>query len=624
MCENVRHGYDFPSVRAWINRLWRWRMAVNFPVKARAGGGIGKRVAVLVDAFDVKYQAALVRHLRMAAEQRRVQLLVFPGGILNSPRRGARQRNRVYDLIGRACVDGIVLLSPTIAPQVGHDGLVEFCARFAGLPLCSIGDQIDGVPSVLVNNERGVRDMVRHLAVDHGYRRFAFIRGTPGNTEAEARYRVYCSELEGLGIPTDPDLAPAGDFLLDSGRSAMDQLLSRRVNLDAVFACNDYMALGALEAINQHQTTLVVPAVVGFDNIDESNIANPPLSTVEQPLAQMAETAIRAILSQMQGAEVYETYCLEPWLVLRRSCGCSSFASRVSDTFLLPTNSRAGTLESRFERRRDCILAEMSRSARGYFRGVANWEKTLLTALIDDLRGVPRNTFSAAVSHVLEGLSCRECELWRFNDVLAVLRLQTLQVLGENAPERAQAEDLFQVARTLVSEGVVRVQAHARLWLERLQRNINEVGVALSECTDTASLRQRLALELPKLGTKQLIIAAFRADTSERRRPRASIFFVLDSSNPPVSTDSETFAAEELMPERLWMTERDRSFIVLPLFFGHESLGYALFDFEIEHGAVCEALRLQLSASLWKVLLSAVDVTISLAPPTVRQATQNG
>lgn len=599
-------------------------MAPNSPIKTRTGGGLGKRVAVIVDSIDVKYQAALVRHIRLAAEQRRIQVLVFPGGILGSPHKGACQRNHLYELIGSSCIDGIILLSPTVASQVGHAGLVEFCQRFVGLPLCSIGERIDGIPSVVINNERGVRDMVRHLVVDHGYRRFGFIHGSPGNVEDESRFRAYCSELESLGVNVDPSLAPTGDFLLESGRAAMDDLLSRPgVELDAVFACNDYMALGALESIYLHNPQLMrPPAVVGFDNIDESNVSMPPLSTIEQPLAQMAETAIRAILTQIQGKQAAEVYCLEPWLVLRRSCGCASFVNRQPDTILLPTKSNSGNLELRFSHRRECILAEMSRTARGCLRGVTNWESTLLTALIDQLRGIPGNTFPIAVDQLLRGLSSHETELWRVNDVLAALRLQTLQVLGDSAPERTQAEELFQVARSLVSEAVVRAQALTRLRIERLLRHINEVGVALNECTDTNDLRQRLTAEIPKLGTKQLIIATIRANSGNLGQHTASLFFALRLPERALFAPSETFAAVNLLPERLWAAEYDNSFVVLPLFVASEILGIALVDFEIDHGAVYEALRLQLSASLWKALLTSPDVGASIAPTTVRQVTR--
>jgi DNA-binding LacI/PurR family transcriptional regulator len=595
-------------------------MASYFGTQTRAGGGLRKRIAVVVDAFDVKYQSSLVRHLRLAAEQRRTQLVVFPGGILGSAERGARQRNLIYDLINSASVDGVILLSSTLSSVVGSSGIAQFCRQFRDLPLCSIGDRIEGVPSVLVNNERGVRDIVRHLIVDHGHRRFAFIRGTPGNIEAEARYRAFCDELAAHGIESDLSLAPAGDFLLDSGRKAMNLLLDRpALSLDAVVACNDYMALGALEVITQRKASLGRPVgVVGFDNIDEANVSAPPLSTIEQPLSQMAETAIRCVLTQLQGEVPPSEYQLDTWLVIRRSCGCASSGAREAANCLGKLAPVTGSLEVKFARRKDCITAELSRAARGYFHGVKNWENSLLSALIDDLRGVPGNAFSAAVENLLQGISSGEGELWRFHDVISVLRMQVLTVLGESAAERAHAEDLFQLARVLAGEAVVRVQAHVRLWLERTSRALNQLGTELNDCIDIAALRRRLNEELPKLGVRQLHIGLSAPSGHEAQARLLSSFYDLDEPDPAKPTKNEFYPAVQLLPEKPWLRARETSWVVLPLYFGQESLGFVLVDLGRADGTFFESLRLQLSAPLWRVLRRIVDVHSSVMPATVR------
>ena len=595
-------------------------MTFNFSAHTRVGGGLRKRIGVVVDKFDVKYQSDLVRHLRLAAEQRRTQLVVFPGGILGSAERGAPQRNLIYDLISPASVDGVILLSSTLSSVVGSQGMARLCARFGNLPLCSIGDRIEGVPSVLVNNERGVRDMVRHLIVDHGYRRFAFIRGTPGNFEAESRYRAFCDELRAHDIPHDPAHAPAGDFLIDSGREAMSLLLQQPdCALDAVFACNDYMALGALEVISQRRSAMHHPvAVVGFDNIGEANVSAPPLSTIEQPLSQMAETAVRCVLAQLQGETPPKEYQVDTWLVLRRTCGCTSSGARDIASSLNKLTPETGSIGLRFMRRKECIVAELSRAARGYFHGVKNWEDLLLSALVDDLRGVPGQAFSAAVESLLQGMQSGDGELWRFHDVIAVLRQQTLTVLGDNASERAQAEDLFQCARVFAGEAVVRVQAQSRRWFERTARALNNLGVELNECQDATALRKRLGEELPKVGVKQLCLALNNPLPHDGRTPLATAFFNLNDPNASAQFKPEFYPAADLLPEQVWRSAPEVSWVVLPLCFGQESLGLALVDLGHDDGTLFESLQLQLSAPLWRVLRRAVDAHSSVMPATIR------
>ncbi len=593
-------------------------MAHNLSSKARVGGGLRKRVAVVVDAFDAKYQANIITHLKAAAEQRRIRLVVFPGGIIGSRHRGAPCTNTLYDLIDAASVDGVILLSSTISSRIGLTGLADFCKRFRGLPLCSIGDRLPDVSSVTINNESGVRAMVRHLIVDHGYRRFAFIRGTPGNIEADARFEAFCSELGQHGLECDPALTPAGDFLLDSGRVAMKQLRSPHRQFDAVFACNDYMALGALEAMGQPQSCSDRRiAVVGFDNIEEANVSTPPLSTIEQPFAQMAEAALRSILAQVQGEEAPGVQSMDTWLVLRRSCGCSNPAKKEPCALLQQPTVSGGSLEVKFLRRRDCVIAELSRAARGQFHGLKNWENSLLNALVDDLRGIPGNTFCTAVHRLLQGLASREYALWRLQDIVGVLRQQTLLILGDAMLEREHAEDLFQTARALCFEAVVRVQAHARLWAERTMRSMNDLGTALSECTDHDELRRCLDTELPKVGVSHLTIAVYEGDEARRR---AFALYCFDREPGAFFSRTESYPANELLPEPIWQRLGEQSWVSLPRFFGQQSFGFAIAILDHSEGAVYESLRLHVSSALRHVISNALGSSGLMRSATARPA----
>jgi hypothetical protein len=215
-------------------------------------------------------------------------------------------------------------------------------------------------------------------------------------------------------------------------------------------------------------------------------------------------------------------------------------------------------------------------------------------------------------------MSSGEGELWRFHDVIAVLRQQTLAVLGENASERTQAEDLFQLARVLAGEAVVRVQAHARRWFERTARALNNLGAELNECQDVTALRKRLNEELPKVGIKQFCIALRNPSAHDGTTQLATAFFNLDDPNVSAQFKPEFYPAADLLPEPVWRRATEVSWVVLPLSFGQESLGLALVDLGHDDGTFFESLQLQLSAPLWRVLHHAVDAHSSIMPVTVR------
>jgi len=340
------------------------------PRKIRPGAGIRARFGIVLDMFDSKYQGEMVRQLRLAAEQRFTDVVVFPGGWLATTMRGGALRRRAFDLVSAASVDGVILLSACLSRDVGITGVAEFCERFNGLPVCAIGEPLAKCASLGVDNAEGMRAVLKHLIVDHGYRRIACIRGPLNNTDAEARHQSLCAELVAHGLQLDPSLLRVGDFITESGRAAMTELLTEPgLPLEAVVAANDYMALGALEVLSLRQASLPNPvAVVGFDNIDEANFSSPPLTTVEQPFAELAAGAIRSLHAQLQGERAPTHVTLSTALVVRRSCGCSGeMTGRARAGLKLETTMN---FDQQFKLQQEGLQAELSRASRGFFCGV--------------------------------------------------------------------------------------------------------------------------------------------------------------------------------------------------------------------------------------------------------------
>jgi Periplasmic binding protein-like domain len=504
--------------------------------------------------------------------------------------------------VSAASVDGVILLSSCLSADVGATGVQAFCERFAGLPVCAIGDPVESIPSVSVDNALGVRSILKHLIVDHGYRRLGFIRGPLGNAEAEARHDACIAELAAHGVPLDPELIRSGDFLSASGRVAAQSLLDHPDGpVEAIVAANDYMALGALEALSDLGSKLRRPvAVVGFDNIDETNFSSPPLTTVEQPFAELAAQAVRTILSLLQCEQVSLQTVLHTSLVVRHSCGC--IGESAGQTRAPAQPSGEGRFELKFAVQRESLMAELSRASRGFFRGVSNWEGPLIGALVDDLRGVPGNGFIAATDRILRSLARAESEIWRFHDVITVLRARALRLLNEHATERARAEDLFQLARSMTAQAVMRAQASNRLAREGTWRAINDLGTALGQCLDEATFASELDRILPMLGVTQVFVARYLEPSFAGGPRRAKLLYGLDKSNRFVAAAYEPYPAQELLPVEVLRVATKLSWVVLPLFYrGHDD-GFTLIGLDSEDGAFYEALRIHLSAGLGGLL----------------------
>jgi DNA-binding LacI/PurR family transcriptional regulator len=197
---------------------------------------------------------------------------------------------RVERYVAGRHVDGVILLS-----QHGSDPLPAALLR-TGVPVLSHGRPVSTArpPYCVVDNVAGARAAVEHLLAK-GRRRIATITGPPDMSAGLDRLAGYREVLSGTGRRS---LAAIGDFTRASGAAAMGQLLEDDPRLDAVFAASDLMATGALYALRKAGRR--VPddvAIVGFDDIDAARFTDPPLTTVRQPIAEVARTIVRMLLT---------------------------------------------------------------------------------------------------------------------------------------------------------------------------------------------------------------------------------------------------------------------------------------------------------------------------------------
>jgi LacI family transcriptional regulator len=197
--------------------------------------------------------------------------------------------------------------------------------------------QADRIPFVLVGRHPGAevsfvdvdsrgaaREAVAHL-LGHGYRRIAMIGGQPHLIATIDRHAGYITALQEAAVPPDPSRVVFADFTQRGGHRAMQGLLQDRAALpEAVFAASDALAFGALAAIQE--AGLRVPediAVMGFDGLAEGVDAQPPLSTVTQPVADLGREAVRVLLARIDDPEQPPAQRFLPTtLTIRRSCGC--------------------------------------------------------------------------------------------------------------------------------------------------------------------------------------------------------------------------------------------------------------------------------------------------------------
>jgi LacI family transcriptional regulator len=212
-------------------------------------------------------------------------------------------------------VDGLIVMAPQLKAEELEAALP------AGLPSILINTRggRGARAAIHLDNAAGVRSVVDHFAA-LGRRRLVHIAGPEGNVDADERAAAFRSACSERGL--DCELL-RGDFEEESGEAAVAQLLRAGQRFDAVFAGNDNMAIGALQALRA--AGLSAPgdvAVVGFDDIPLARHLG--LSTVRVRITELGERAVTRLLGAMGGNEAGGDELHAPELVVRSTSGVSA------------------------------------------------------------------------------------------------------------------------------------------------------------------------------------------------------------------------------------------------------------------------------------------------------------
>lgn len=221
---------------------------------------------------------------------------------------------RIEALLGRQ-VDALLVIP--VDEERSRDAVAAASARVP-LVLLDRGCGPGVADSVAVDNTAGMALVLDHLAAA-GRRRICFIGATGTDSAAAERRAAYEAGVIALD-PQAPGRLELGDFSVEWGRAAMDRLWSARP--DAVVCANDLIAVGALQRLRQLGAD--VPgdvAVTGFDDIPMASLADPPVTTVRQPVRELAAEAARLLHRRLAGEQAgpHRALRLAPGLVVRAS-----------------------------------------------------------------------------------------------------------------------------------------------------------------------------------------------------------------------------------------------------------------------------------------------------------------
>jgi DNA-binding LacI/PurR family transcriptional regulator len=285
--------------------------------------GVTRTIGLVVPDVSNPFFAAVAKGVESVSRQ--LELNVF---LSNTDENDERERAVLRGLIGR--VDGVIL-----APaREKSDNTAEL--RRAGVPIVLLDRRLeDGedLDCVLVDSAGGAAQAAEHL-LGLGHQRFGLISGPLDTTPGRERYEGFTAALEAAGVHLDPALMQMGDFKEDSGYQAALRLLGLPFAVTAIFAANNLMSIGALQAL--HHLGVRVPeevSFIGFDDLELAELLSPPLTVISRPTIEQGVLAMRLLRNRIEGKGRgrAQHIVLDTRLTVRGSCQRLHTSDDVSD-----------------------------------------------------------------------------------------------------------------------------------------------------------------------------------------------------------------------------------------------------------------------------------------------------
>ncbi len=266
-----------------------------------------KRIGVFMAHPETTHAQRILAGMMCQCEKYGYDLCVFSPSIhLSFPHETyVRGEANIYNLANPAELDAVIVDSVSMVGDPDNaisERLYRRLRQYKNLPMCAMELPVEGMPLIPNNNEKAMREQVRHAIEVHGRKRLCVLTGPQGNEIAEARLALYLDEIRKHGLDVLPEHILYGDFYYFSGDTLAKRIAAKEIPTpDAVICASDFMAMGLLDRLDK--VGIRVPediVVVGFDSSDEGAINQTTVASYEPADMEMGANAVDFLRGKME------------------------------------------------------------------------------------------------------------------------------------------------------------------------------------------------------------------------------------------------------------------------------------------------------------------------------------
>jgi DNA-binding LacI/PurR family transcriptional regulator/signal transduction histidine kinase len=552
-----------------------------------------KTIGVFIGQIGDRYHSQMWPSIVEIAEKHNFRTLLFIGQSLNDPGGFLSQENIIYRFADKENIDGLITITGSLCNYISDEQMSDFFSSYKGIPLVSVARKIPGVPNIMVDNYKGMYDLVSHMIEEHGRKKIVFIRGPENNPDAELRYDAYKNSLKEHDIPLDMNLVAQGTFAGMTGAAAVTELLDvRKVKFDCLIAANDDMLLWANRVLVERKFRIPEDiSVGGFDNLVETQYSDPPITTVEQPLSLMAAKAADILIDMMDGKDVkLNEYNLPAKLVIRKSCGCFARA-RLENQVAVQEKIEPRTdkqIVAYMVEKRDDILKKLVQNIQypDYQKDVLeNYIYDLIEAFLKDIEKIEVSTrLETVTKEIIKAIKIKETiEIW--SGILYKIQNIVQEYIGKESVLNMNVNYIFQTAQNAISEQIKQIFnfESGRFW--SVLWNLQGITQSLSGTFEIEKIKDILLKQLPGTGIFACNIALYEnpgmkmASFKEMPSKRSKLLFAYDQNRViPEEYFNDYFETSSISPFELFADGKFSAWGILPLHFENMHFGYISFE----------------------------------------------
>lgn len=536
-------------------------------------------IGILSSPLGYEYQILIWAGIRDAAKEIDANTICFTGAEINSPDIMRNERASIFEMISSKNIDGLIVVSSTACGFMKTEEIEKYFEKYKHMPMVSIGIPIQNIPSIIVDNKYGFKYLVDHLIEVHGCKKFLYVGGPINSFEARERLAAFKESLIEHNITIKPEHIIAIDFTLQQAYYKVLDILNKESDFDAIASANDNMAIGVIKALQEKNISIPdETAVIGFDDTKRAGMLLTPLTTVKQPAYEMAKKALKTLVDEIKGEEVLDLEIMKTEPIIRKSCGCLKeviFHLSVKD-LTLPDSDILDYIKIK-----DSILNELK-------------EKYLLTSkeekieeydlIIDEFFNFIRdqisdNDFIIKLDKILRKIISYFFDSSVWEGLFFLLRKKILPFFLNQPQMIIKIEDLIHQSRIIINDISIQVETDSFIQLLIRAKVLNSTMGYLFNSFNFQILLDKMASELPKIGISSCYLSIHSSNVKKYKEAKLILAY---NKNGRIKLDKDgfLFSSEQLFPRDLIKSEERYDYILEPLIYEREHLGFVVLELD--------------------------------------------